>query len=214
MTFDYTSGGLGYSSLSASHQAVMAHMQMQQAAMLAGGFGSQQTAPFSDLPDETVFGELSGWRCWNVIQTPEGWRLRSITMTTIWASGLCGPDQCERNSAEVKSNYVAGYYAFKTKEEMFEGMGLGFDVYGEVLLYGEAVEFKKGYHAEYCRIVALYPNPHSLTLKPPPRQRGFAAWLARKSRERDGHPSDKISLDLYDFYIGDKKWISDNQLES
>jgi hypothetical protein len=123
MTFDYTSGGLGYSSLSASHQAVMAHMQMQQAAMLAGGFGSQQTAPFSDLPDETVFGELSGWRCWNVIQTPEGWRLRSITMTTIWASGFMRPRSVRAQFGRGKIQLRCGLLRLQDERRNVRGHG-------------------------------------------------------------------------------------------
>ncbi len=217
MTVDFGNSSMGYSnhlsgpySLQAASQAQLAFMMSR--AGQAGQLG--QSIAYDGLKDETVFGELTGWRVWNLVQTPEGWRLKSITMPTIWGAGLCGPDECERNSGDVKTNRAAGYYAFKTKEEMFSGMGLCFDIYGEVLLYGDAVEFKRGYHAEYCRIVALYPNPHSQALQAPPRQRGLAAWLARRSREKEGHPADKIASDLINFYIGDKPWISANQFEN
>lgn len=111
------------------------------------------------LAAETKFGELTGWRTWNIIPTPEGYRLISMGVQAIWPSSSVGPKDGLRNSHLVKTDPWAGWYSFKDKHVMFQRMLVrGYAIYGEVEMWGDILEFRDGYHAEYCKIKSLQPN--------------------------------------------------------
>lgn len=170
-------------------------------------------APTPDVPLEVRVGELRGWRAWDVKSTTEmigngtivdktNYRLTSLTIGTVWPSGVVGPNDTYGNSGEVFRCGASGYYAYKSLSGMQKDLFGVWSVYGEVELYGNVVEHTEGYRAEYCKILSLY-SAGLHNLPPPPRNRGFKEWmnwkiLTKKSRE------DIIMDQLRDFYIKDK----------
>ena len=147
-------GGWGSSQM---RQFVNAHAAYSSGGITFYGTSSTSAVPInlSALPEETKWGELRGWRAWEVAETPDGLRLRSVATRTIWFSGTMASEEGERNSGDVKNSACCGYYSFRNKGALFDQM-LNEKVYGEVLMWGDVVEHERGYRAECVKIVSLY----------------------------------------------------------
>lgn len=144
------------------HQRLMELYQAMLAQHGQSVYGAAEEArdkEFAALKTETAFGELTGWRAWGVIETPEGLRLKSTYKDTIWPSSLATSETGAKNSADVfKKRHEAGYYAFKRPFQLFEQCSeSGVFVGGKVEMWGAVAEHEKGYRAENMRIITLEP---------------------------------------------------------
>jgi hypothetical protein len=104
--------------------------------------------------EKIVVGEISAWRVWRVRKSRD--LLTSVYMSEkYWYPGgiMTG---CPSFTSE-------GVYAWKTKKEMFRYMGstTGQIVVGKVDLWGQIVEHRRGYRAQYAKITeicAVFPR--------------------------------------------------------
>lgn len=95
---------------------------------------------------DIIAGEITAWRVWLV---EGGLTLRSVAMYNLWLPGI--PMRGD------PSRYREGVYSYKTKEELFRHYGVHKIVaYGEVEIWGDVVEHRLGYRAEFARIKSIY----------------------------------------------------------
>lgn len=171
-------------------------LQAQQNAMQYGGLcPRQETKP---LPQETVYGELRGWRAWSLINTPEGWRLKSTYAGVIWPGGIVGGENCQQNSAQTHTCGSSGFYAFKSKDHLFAQLS-DEHIYGEVELWGSVVEHDRGYRAECMRILSLLPVSKKRLDELWRKDRGWINWPFTFSARGNEH----IAADLFNNYLED-----------
>jgi len=144
-----------------------------------GGFmsGPMLVNPFccpevsDSVPAVTTWGELRGWRVWNLMATENGPRLSSVSFEAQWPHARMTSADGIYNSSEANTKANHGYHAYKTRRGCIGGMTGNipcrmswklrrwspYPVMGEVELYGQVLELEYGYHAECCRIVSLEP---------------------------------------------------------
>ena len=112
------------------------------------------------------FGKLVAYRIWRIDRN----RLISLSAGYVWKPGTNGP-------ADVD---VYGFYAFKELSGALEMSG-GDRSYsyavGKVSLWGEIVEHKFGYRAQFAKIIELLPPCTTRTITKNARERmGEALW--------------------------------------
>lgn len=90
-------------------------------------------------------GEITAIRAWVV----ENGLLHSTYMDTYWK-----PGEIMRASA-VSPHFGEGIHAFKTLERARDEYDWA-DVYGEVSLWGDVIEFEHGWKAEYAKVTKIY----------------------------------------------------------
>jgi hypothetical protein len=103
------------------------------------------------LPVSTKFGELTGYRVWELRLG----HLKSTYMDYFWMPGkVAGLIEGQR----IEDYGPAGIHAFKEPHgPLLMLLGCtGHDlVFGTVKLWGDVVEYERGYHAEFASIVSL-----------------------------------------------------------
>lgn len=134
----------------------------QQQAMFPGALTPNYEEPkpnHDDLPFDTVWGEIIGWRAW---EFTDG-KLVSPYRKTTWDAGEI------IEASETPVNTTAGIYAHKKCEQVFEQES-GWMVVGTVYLWGDIVEHENGYRAEFARVHELHFFNSKAT-------DGFKSWL-------------------------------------
>jgi len=99
-------------------------------------------------------GEIIAYRAWKL--HGDSLYLRSMFVDYIWQ-----PDKPQKDPERHLNDYGGnGFHAFKTLEKCkqeygyIHGFGLG-HVYGEVALWGQVIEHKRGYRAECARVTRI-----------------------------------------------------------
>lgn len=129
------------------------HVAAAAAAALTGKFSNELTrpSPLPALPVSTKFGELTGYRVWQL----QLGHLKSTYMDYFWMPGkVAGLIEGQR----IEDYGPAGIHAFKEPHgPLLMLLGCtGHDlVFGTVKLWGDVIEYERGYHAEFASIVSL-----------------------------------------------------------
>lgn len=105
-------------------------------------------APPPALPISTQFGEIVAYRFW----TYHRGFLRSAWHRYMWMPGKVA-GLIEGQALEDYG--PAGIYAFKSQSDMVLEAYDGDVVFGTVKLWGDVIEYERGYHAEFASIVSL-----------------------------------------------------------
>lgn len=136
-------------SVAAKARAIQAQIAQQNAQFFAAARAVKN--------EGIKLGEIVGWRAWAVSQ---GWLYSMIVETAEWRPGQV----MEAHKVGIPAG--EGIHAFKTRRQAIEEYGgwRRFDVViGEVLMWGDIVEFEKGWHAEFAKIHSLdflVSDPH------------------------------------------------------
>lgn len=105
-------------------------------------------APPPKLPISTRFGEIIGFRFWNYYR---GF-LKSASRDYVWMPGkVAGLEEGQK----LEDYGGAGVHAFKAQDYMVLQSYEGDLVFGTVKLWGDVIEYERGYHAEFASILSL-----------------------------------------------------------
>lgn len=104
--------------------------------------------PHPPLQRETKWGEIVAYRCWSL----HGGLLRSYSAQYLWMPGAIeGLQEGQR----IEDYGSAGIHAFKDLRNAALYANPENSVVGSVKLWGDIVEYERGYHAEFAKIVSL-----------------------------------------------------------
>jgi hypothetical protein len=104
--------------------------------------------PRKPLPISTQFGEIIAYRFWRYHR---GY-LKSASTDYLWMPRKIATI---RENEKIEDYGSRGVHAFKDTEGMILNSYEGEIVFGTVKLWGDVIEYEKGYHAEFASIVSL-----------------------------------------------------------
>lgn len=156
--------------LAQARQNLMGIQQLAQGQLMHPSQFASQKEPeidVSELPLETKFGEIIGWRAWKF----ENGLLLSPYTGMLWP---CKQNMTAEFKAKSQTPFSAGggFFAHKVCEGVFEQES-DWVVVGTVLLWGEVVEHENGFRAEHARIETLDFFASAAT-------DSFRAWLKQE----------------------------------
>lgn len=99
-------------------------------------------------------GEIIGYRTWKIIN---GCLLGSAIIDLIWTYKVMPRAS---NADPMYGNFVHGYYAFKSMEQVKEEFDSEWarhygSAYGTVLMWGEVIEHEYGWRSEYVEVRSI-----------------------------------------------------------
>jgi hypothetical protein len=150
-------GGLAAAARAHHTAALQAAYQNAGPGQVITFHGNTFISASSDLEFEIItaehegiqLGEIEAWRVWRVKDNG----LWSVTNDTFW------PPSTHLEAHKVDIPLGDGIHAFRTEERARFYWEAGYagpmpveSVWGQLLLWGEIVEFEEGYHAQYAKV--------------------------------------------------------------